>query len=243
MVAHVTLDSSLGTVTVGNITVTGGVKDASVFVADNFESLTTWLSLTGSKVTVGNIDYSGYGGGGFATNIIDAHAYSGAAVIKGSTGGSSIYDNKGVNAITFSDTTKADFAYLQNSQTGVKDSGTAVTATDGALDTITGWASGDKLTLVDKTAAVTTITGDGVVVQNTPTQDFATFLTHAESQIDGAGHSAYVAIIGGNTYVALATGLGTLVSPIKVGEIVEIMGSHTFTLTADGGGYDLGFLS
>jgi hypothetical protein len=240
---HVTLDSTDGTVTVGNITVTGGVAHSdgltppSQVVVDNLANLSAWLTLSGSKVTVGNVDYSGYA----AKATIDVTAFTGAASIKGSTAGSTITDNKGVNAITFSDTTKADFVYFQDVQTGVKDSGTAITASQTALDSITGWAAGDKLTLVHTASGVTTVTGiggNGTIVQNTPSQDFATFLTHSEQQIDGAGNSAYVAVIGGNTYVALADNAG------HVGQIVEIMGSHTFGLAADAtAGLDLVFAS
>jgi hypothetical protein len=218
--ASVNITSTDGTVTVGNITVTGGVTGANL--TDNLDVLTTWLNLSGSTVTVGNVDYSGYA----AASTIDVSGYTGVGVLKASKGGSTITDNKSANSIDLTaNTTKADAITFQVSQSGVKDSGGAITASQTGLDTITGWAAGDSLTVVGG------IKGDGDLIQNTPSQTYAQFLANAEAQITVAGNSAYVAVIGGNTYVALNVGT-TPGTNDQVGEIVEVMGAHTFTWSA-----------
>jgi hypothetical protein len=84
-----------GDITVGDITVSGGDG-----LSDNFALLDFglgWLDLgAGGKVTVGNIDYSGYG----AAATIDVSGVNGAASIIGTAKGDTIYDNKGNNALT-----------------------------------------------------------------------------------------------------------------------------------------------
>src|SRR3546814_3393491 len=51
---------------------------------------------TGGDITIGGVDYSGYG----AAATIDVSAYEGAATIIGSAYGDTITDNAGTNAIT-----------------------------------------------------------------------------------------------------------------------------------------------
>jgi hypothetical protein len=233
MTGYVSLTSVDGTVAVGNITVTGGVKD-TVAVVDNLATLSNWLTLDGSTVTVGNVDYSGYA----AASTIDVSGYAGAATISSSKGGSAITDNKATNDIVLSaNTTKADALYFLDAQTAVKDSGGVVTAAQASLDSVVGFAAGDSLHIMDTaTLVVEGIAGDGDLIQNTPAQTYAQFLLNAEAQITSAGNSAYVATIDGNTYVAMNVAG-------KVGQIVEVAGTHTFTIAADSAGYMLTFLS
>jgi len=83
-----------GTLTVGNVSVSGG--DGA---ADNFADLNGWLSLSssgGKTITIGDVDYSGYG----AKATIDVSGYAGAANIAGGAKADTITDNKGTNAIT-----------------------------------------------------------------------------------------------------------------------------------------------
>lgn len=221
MAGHVTLDAGKGNVTVGNITVTGGVTESggAKAVVDNFATLTTWLSLTNGggthTTTIGNVDYSGYA----AAATINVSAFAGAASIIGSQGGSTITDNKGTNAIDVSHTTKADTIEFQVTQTAVTDSGGAITATQSAMDSIIGIHSGDTIEYVGAVG----MTGAGGVV-NGGAMSWATFLTNAEAAIHTSTDAAYTATIGGNTYIAME-------NASTVGQIVEVVGVHTFTLS------------
>ncbi len=230
----VTLESTDGTVTVGNITVTGGVVSDDDKV-DGFDDLGTWLSLTAKNdaITIGNVDYSGYAGKGYSTTLIDVSGYAGAAVIKGATGGSTITDNDGTNAITLSNTAKDDLVVLQDDQSWITNSTTTGGAGEGdlvvsqaAVDTITGFAVGDMLT----TSSGISGHADNDVIQAGSTVSWTQFLTNAEHQIDNLGHAAYSAYIGGNTYVALAG------DDDVVQSIVKIVGKVTFTF--DSGNLD-----
>lgn len=215
MRADMNIASMDGTITIGNISASGGVKDANGHLSDNFDDLANWLVLFTSapgRITVGNIDYSAYA----ASATLDVHSWAGAAVISGAKGGGTITDNKGGNAIVLNAAAKADVVHFQSVQGGVVDAGGVVTAAQAALDSITGFGSGDRFDVVGG------ILGNGALIQNTPAQTFAQFLVHAENQITKSGNSAYVAVIGGETYVALNTGG-------KVGEIVKLAGVHTFS--------------
>jgi hypothetical protein len=68
--------SANGDLKVGNITVTGG--DGT---ADNFATLSNWLSLNGTTISVGTIDYSGYG----AAATIDITGFKNVAGVVGSS--------------------------------------------------------------------------------------------------------------------------------------------------------------
>ena len=204
------------------------------FDSDNLNTVgpgSAWLDLSAPNgtITVGNIDYSGYA----SAATINVQGYTGAASIVGSQGGSTITDNSGVNAINVSHATAADTIYLQGTtttgattQTGVVDSGGAVTATQSALDSIIGIHSGDWIEFSNGAAAGTAISGNGAIVQ-AASVSFSAFLANAETQIDTNGNSVYTANVSGNTYVALNNG----VAGHEVGEIVEVTGVHTFTLT------------
>jgi hypothetical protein len=235
MHAAVTLDT-IGNINIGNITVSGGVLMKTGTVnSDNLANLTGWLHTTagaGKTVTVGNIDYSGYVGLGAydsGTNphgtAIDVQTYTGAGLIKGAQGGSTITDNSGTNAIDLSATAKADNVYLQSSQTAVVDSGTAITATQTAMDSITGIHTGDIIEFSNGTGGGAAISGSGIV-QAGNVGTWATFLLNAETQVTHNHNAVYTADLGGNTYVAMMNSSG------HVGEIVEVVGVHTFTLTS-----------
>lgn len=215
MSAVVNLTATDGNVTVGNIVVSGGVQDSKGHLSDKLDVLGAWLMpIAGpaGHITVGNIDYSAYA----AAAILDVHDWSGAAVISGSRGGGTITDNKGGNAIVLNAAAQADVVHFQAVQAGVADAGGAVTAAQATLDSITGFASGDRFDVAGG------IQGNGSLIQGTPAQTFAQFLVHAENQITKSGNSAYVAVIAGDTYVALNTGG-------KVGEIVKLTGVHSFS--------------
>ena len=90
---NVTANNYDGNLTVGNITVKGGDGKA-----DNLAVLTDWLDLYAfGRITVGNVDYSGYGG---ATTTIDVSGFRGAPTITGSAKVDTIYDNQDTNVMT-----------------------------------------------------------------------------------------------------------------------------------------------
>ncbi len=248
MAVHMVVHSHDGTVSVGNISVSGGLLNtAGPTVLDNFadfsngsDGLSPWLTLTGtSHATVGSIDYSGYVGAGAYSNgtvdgiaakaagtIIDVNTLKGAGSIIGSSGGTAIVDNSGQNAIDVSHaaaTTKADIILLQDSQTAVSDNGTVVTAPQASVDSIIGIHSGDVIGF----AAGNYATGFGLTGAMAPTQGgastYAIFLATAETYIDTNGYSFYSADVGGNTFVAMNNGG-------HVAEVVEVMGIHTFSV-------------
>ena len=101
-----------------------------------------------------------------------------------------------------------------------------------ALDSIIGIHSGDAIEFSDGSGGGTAISGNGTLVQ-AGSVSFSAFLANAETQIDHNGNSVYTANISGNTYVAMAN------AGSHVGEIVEVTGVHTFTLT----GHELHYLS
>lgn len=229
MLAYVTVDSVDGNVTVGNITVTGGVVEAggAKVVTDNFSTLASWLTLTNGggsdTTTIGNVDYSGYAGKGDASTIIDVHTYIGAASIIGSTAGTDITDNSGTNAIDVSHTTKADIINLQDSQSAVSDSGTALTAAQAAVDSIIGIHAGDVVNLVNHTTQAVDLVG--TTITNGGAMSYATFLVNAETDLHSGGtDAAYTGNVGGNTYVALWNGT-------VVAEIVDVVGIHVLTVS------------
>jgi hypothetical protein len=85
-----------GNLNVGDITVSGGDGASDNFATLDFAA-PTWLDVSaGGKVTVGAIDYSGYG----AAATIDVSTVGGAASITGTAKADSITDNKGTNAVT-----------------------------------------------------------------------------------------------------------------------------------------------
>ncbi len=208
MAVHVTVTSHDGTVTVGNVSAIGGVLSVpGAVVLDNFadfsngaDGLAIWFTTTGSPLTVGNVDYSGYVGAGAYSNgtvdgiaakangtLIDVSGMKGAPSIVGASGGTAIVDNSGTNAINVGASTKADTILLQDSQTAVHDNGTAITAVQASVDSITGIHTGDVIGF----AAGNYASGLGVTGLVPSTQagasTYANFLAGAETAIHTNG--------------------------------------------------------
>jgi hypothetical protein len=166
-------------VTVGNITVTGG--DGA---SDNFNNL-AFLNLTSTaatpSVTIGNVDYSGYG----AKATIDVSAFKGAASIVGTAKADTITDNKGTNSITGG--AGADKFVFNASNANL----TAAT-----VDTVTDFSEtqGDKLGVAGFTLSLDPNSTYG---ENTYA-DFAAFVSGA----NGANKEVLVGQIGSDSYVA-----------------------------------------
>jgi hypothetical protein len=194
---------------------------------------------------VGNIDYSGYVGiGSWASpstgiinaegTLINASGVTGAGSIVGSQGGTTIFDNSGVNAMDLTHSgSNGNLVLLDEVQKGVTDSGSAITASQSALDSISGWTANDAIILhtdgFTTTGVAVSAVGNGTIDPGSGTAiSFSTFLTNAETSIDGHDYAAYYADVGGATYLALNNGSD------HVGEIVEIMGVHTLTLNGVG---------
>lgn len=219
MFASVSLVSTDGPVSVGTITVgPGGFTGAGLGSAiDNLGDLSGWFHASGTTVTIGDVDYGAYSGAA----TIDVSHYAGAGTIVGAQGGNDIVDNLGRNVVDlFASTAKADTVTFQLVQSGVSDSGGAVTASILSIDTVAGMAAGDAITLQGGIA-------NDVVTEAGTLATYAVFLVNAETQVTTGGHAAYIAVVGDSTYVALNTGG-------HVGEIVRVMGtSHAFTWIND----------
>jgi hypothetical protein len=220
MEASLSAHSAQGSVTIGNVLVSGGVVGGGGHTLDNLGNLTGWLHLSSGShatITVGNINYSGYAGGGDADTILDVSRWVGAAAIIGAQGGSTIDDNAGQNIINVSDTTKADNLYFSTTQTAVTDANvSAGTANQSAMDEIIGFHSGDTIAFTHGT-----LLGDDGAIAQSGAESWATFLSSAATDIH-AGYDAYAALVTDNSYVALNY-------DNKVVEIVEVKGVHTFT--------------
>ena len=219
MDASFSANSERGSVTVGNIKVSGGVVGTSDHPLDNLGNLTNWLHLSSGagRVTIGNINYSGYVGGGDADTILDVSRWAGARSIIGAQGGSTIDDNSGRNILNVSDTTKADDLYFSTTQAAVTDANvSAGTTIQSAMDEIVGFHSGDRIAFTHGTL----LGGDGAIAQN-GAESWAKFLSTAATDIHN-GYDAYAALVSNNSYVALN-------SNNKVVEVVEVKGVHTFT--------------
>jgi hypothetical protein len=240
--ANVTLDSHYGSVSVGNVIVSGGVENnAGTVVLDNLANLTGWLhtTVTGTNtVTVGNIDYSGYIGVGatldqsgdatlHGTTMINASGYLGVGSIATAQHGATIFDNSGTNAINLTPSgSHENFIALDEVQKAVNDSSpsTLQATQQSAVDSISGWTNNDAIGLHadGHTTTPVALSGSGIEADPTEPQSWTGFLSDAETAIHG-GEAAFYAYIGGNTYLALNEGN-------HVAEIVEIMGLQTLSL-------------
>ena len=138
MTADFNIDTD-GTLTVGDITVTGGYMsaDGSPVVLDNFGTLGTWLNLTGTTITVGNVDYSDYES---TASDYDVSAWKGAANIFAAQDDTTITDNVTKNVIT-----------LGNGPDTVNILAGATTdeTSAAAIDQIIGFTHGDDLIQID----------------------------------------------------------------------------------------------
>lgn len=216
--ADVVITSTGGSVTVGNITVTGGYKNSGSTLLDNFDDL-TWLALTkggSGTITVGNIDYSGY----TAAATLDVSGWGGAGVIKASSGGSTITDNKGKNEI-----------YLGAGVDTVNISDITVSTTDKTdatkLDVIHNFSSGVDLISVEVGSHLQT---DFAFVSS-DAGSYAAFLTAAGSAMTTFGTDIYARKVGGDIYVAFDHNADGAVSyVIKLAGISAVVASD-FALT------------
>jgi Ca2+-binding RTX toxin-like protein len=186
-----------GTLTVGDITVTGGDGKA-----DNFADIANWLNLSSSeKVVIGNVDYSGYGGGAVTANVIDVSGYGGAAEVIGSDQKDMIYDNKGINAMTGGD--GADTFVIN-----AANSGKTATTVDQILDFND--ADGDKIDL-------------GVVINEFNYSegthaDFDTFLAAANA----ADKAAYSGLEAGDVWAAVDNS-----GDLAVNYVIQLVGVNS----------------
>lgn len=175
--ANVTLISSAvgGSISIGTISVSGGDG-----VADNFQALGFLVATPGAggAVSLGGVDYSGYG----VAATLDVSGFAGNTSIVGSAFGDTITDNKGVNAITGG--AGADtFTFLD----------TNVGKTLGAMDSLKDFndAAGDK---IDLTVAVNV----GNYGESTYA-DFAAFAAGAAA----ADKAVWVGLVGSTGYAAV----------------------------------------
>jgi hypothetical protein len=164
-------------VTIGNITVTGGDTIADNFDVLDFTSTTGWLDVTATdKITVGNIDYSGYATSVSGnTVIIDLEGTQGASSIIGSNQLDTITDNKSTNTITGG--SGNDTYQFVNTNTGL----TLATA-----DKIIGWNAGSEDINIQYTGVGILSYGENIGA--TETTSFSDFLTNA----DDSNTSVYV---------------------------------------------------
>jgi hypothetical protein len=167
--------SATGALTLGNITVSGG--DGKI---DNFATLTSWLHVSAGAgaVTIGNVDYSGYG----AAATIDVSGYKGAGKIIGSAKDDVITDNKGTNLITGG--AGADIFNFVQTNTG---------KTEATIDQILDFSDlqGDKIGL-----GFAVNTGNFSEGTNT---SFTDFLNTANA----ANKAVYVGEVSGNAFMAV----------------------------------------
>ncbi|HSV36330.1 MAG TPA: DUF4214 domain-containing protein [Ramlibacter sp.] len=165
------------TVTVGNITVSGGGS-----AAEDFQVLTNWLTLTGgTSETIGGVDYSGFN----EASTIDVSGFKGAATVVGSSKADTITDNTGVNAVTGG--SGADTFVFVDGNTG---------KTEATYDSITdfGNAAGDKIDL--------NLTGGALDVPRYGEATYATFADFVTGS--NAGNKAvFVGQIGANSVAAV----------------------------------------
>src|SRR3546814_673711 len=145
---------------------------------DDFAANVMGAVSTGGDITIGGVDYSGYG----AAATIDVSAYEGAATIIGSAYGDTITDNAGTNAITGG--TGADTFNFLDTNTG---------KTEATADKIT-----DFLYSADH---IHTGVGAGTLAEYTEGTyaDFASFLANADS----ADKSLAAGQVGDNVFVAV----------------------------------------
>jgi hypothetical protein len=177
----VSLDASGQALVVGDITVSGGSEDTADTVLDNLANLTGWLTLSGSSITVGDVDFSGYD----AAATIDVSAWKGAAEITASAGGSEITVNKYKNTITLG--AGADTVVWEENE-----SRTAGATKVAELDVVIGFKHGtDDIDLTFATGA-TKAGGD-------TWGNYDQFLAAAQA----ADEDAFIGIVGDDTYIAV----------------------------------------
>lgn len=197
--ADVTLASNKN-ITVGNITVVGGqandgpdntVGTVDDVVLDSLANLTGWLSLadgdgagTTYKVTVGNVDYSGYE----AAATIDVSGFSGAGTIRAAQDDTDITLNSGKNLV---------YLGAGDDTVDVKTGGTLKASAD-VIDAIFNFTTGKDVIEIDTSAAqgaFVFVSGDA--------GSYDAFLTAATSNISVDGTDIYARKVGSDVFVAV----------------------------------------
>jgi len=183
----VSLSSTDGNVTVGNITVSGGQENSTSALLDDLDVLTSWLGLTaGGDITVGNIDYRGYANDA----TIDVSDWEGAAVIYAAQGDTYIYDNLTKNTIYLG----AGDDTVEMVSAGVTINKNDVTK----IDEIIGFSSGNDVIDFD-----TTFGDNDFVFVSGFTGSYADFLADAADSMDNDGTDVFAAKVGNSVYVAV----------------------------------------
>lgn len=194
-------------ITVGDITVVGGDVNDTGTALDNLGNLTGWIFAdTTGTITVGDIDYSGYG----ADATIDVAGITGAANITAASGDTSITVNKTQNIVTLGD--GDDTVAYEATET----SGTELAE----LDQIINFDSGnDQIDL-------SSFGLSGVDVGGT-VADYATFLTTAQNAMDTQNNDVFAMTVGSNVYVAINTDPADASQGIDF--VIELSGITTVT--------------
>lgn len=235
MHASVSIASTSGTVTVGDITIfSGGYQGANLANTDNFGDLSSWFHASGTSVTIGDVDYSVYRGDA----VIDVGAYLGARTIKGGQGANTVVDNADMNTIDLTASgAQVDRVYFVNSQAAVNDSGTAgsgggvVTAAQAGIDMVTGAGVGDLISLWDATSGTSdAIDGSGgALIASGAGYSYADFLAGAEIAITQSNAAFYAAVVT-DSVTLLKTTYVALNNSGVVAQIVGIAGDHDMTI-------------
>jgi len=151
------------------------VDAAALEVLDNFQVLTDWLDLDASGViTIGDVDYSGYEADDV---VIDVSNFSGASIILGGQGDTTITGNSDANNITIYD--GDDELIFADGDSGI----TLATA-----DYVNGFVAADDSLDLGLTGSATTSTGNYVeassaVTGATVALSFAAALTAANTAL------------------------------------------------------------
>lgn len=172
--ADITLDST-GTVTVGNITVSGDAGGNGNLFSD-------LLRLTGTTKTVGNIDYSGYEG----TANIDLTGIKGGAEIKAADGDTSITDNATKNVITLG--AGEDDLFIVVGNTG---------KTEATADQVIGFSKAGDTVNLGATG------GTDFHYESLNAGSVSTFLTQAASYMASNDTEVYSGKVGSDSWVAV----------------------------------------
>jgi hypothetical protein len=177
--------SAAGGITIGTITVAGGDGTADNFGNTFSIAGASWLSLSAGAqgVTLGGVDYSGYGDTGGVT--LDVSGFKGNTTVVGSAFDDTITDNAGVNELTGG--AGADTFTILNTNTG---------KTLGLIDAIMDFsnAQGDKIDLQGLTGAVNVGNyGEAGYA------DYNAFLAGA----DAADKAVWVGLVGSDGFAAV----------------------------------------
>lgn len=180
---NINADGGADDITIGDITISGGDVDTSGTNLDNLGNLTAVLGLTGDTITVGDVDYSGYGNDA----TIDVSDFAGAENIMAASADTDITVNDTQNIITLSD---GDDMVIYEAE---EQSGT----TEADIDQIIDFTSGSDTIDLSFFGLGGTAGIGGTVA------DYATFLTSAQAAMTFDDFDVFTQTDGTNTYVAV----------------------------------------